>query len=58
MAPPAAAVAADETPSPGLQRNMSFGIPVGMDPAAQAKLIAQLKLVISDEESSEGDEEA
>ncbi len=41
---------------PALAKETSFGIPVGMDPVAQQKLIEQLKMVLSDEESSEGDE--
>ena len=36
--------------------NMSFGIPSGVGEAAHAKLLEQLKGVISDDESSEGDE--
>jgi hypothetical protein len=53
----AAPVGSPKAPRP-LEKNISFGIPVGMDPVAQAKLIEQLKTVLSDEEyeSSEGDE--
>ena len=36
--------------------NMSFGIPSGVDDEAHAKLLEQLKGVLSDDESSEGDE--
>jgi CRP-like cAMP-binding protein len=48
-APAAAPVAADDI-------NMSFGIPSGINEAAHAKLLEQLKGVISDDDSSEGDE--
>ncbi len=53
--PPAQAPAAAAAAEPDI--NMSFGIPSGMDEVAHAKLLEQLKGVISDDDSSEGDAE-